>query len=56
MAGGKAALKQPVKIDLAAGGGQGEEIQVVDVDIPVAVGLGVFGVEHKHFVELLGAL
>ena len=56
MAGGKAAFKQPVQVDLAAGGGQGEEIQVVDVDIPVAVGLGVFGVEHKHFVELLGAL
>ena len=56
VAGGKAVLKQLDEIDLAAGGGQREKIHVVDMDIPVAVRLGVFGLEHEHEVELLGAL
>ena len=56
VAGGKAVLKQLDDVDLAAGGGQREEVQVVDVDIAVHVGLGVLGVEDIHLVELLGAL
>ena len=56
VAGGKAIFKQLDEVDLAAGGGQREEVHVVDVDIPVAVRLGVLGLEHEHEVELLGAL
>ena len=56
MARGKAALEKLLDVDLAAGGGQGIEIQVMDVDIPLLVGPGVLGLEHKHLVELLGPL
>ena len=56
VAGREAALKQAQQVDLAAGGGQREEIEVVDVDIALTVRPGVLGVEDEHFAELLGAL
>ena len=53
---GEPALEQLLNVDLAAGGGEGVEVQVVDVNIPLLVGLGVLGLEDEHLVELLGAL
>ena len=39
----KAACKELFQVDLAAGGGQGEEVHIVDVDVAVHVGPGVEG-------------
>ena len=53
--GGEAAVEQIQQVDLAAGGGQGVEVQVVDMDIPVMMGSRKTGVQHVHFIELLRA-
>ena len=55
MTGGKTVLEELDDVDLAAGGGQGEEVQIMDVDISVPVRLGMPGIEDIHLVELLGA-
>ena len=52
----EAALEQLGQVDLAAGSGQREKVEVVDVDIAAVVGAGVLRVEHKHLVEGLGPL
>ena len=49
-------MEQIQQIDLAAGGRQGIEIQIMDMDIPVMMGSRKTGVQHVHFVELLRAL
>ena len=54
--GGKAALEELQQVDLAAGGGQGEEVEVVDMDIALAVRLRELGVEDVHLIEFLRAL
>ena len=54
--GREAALKQFEQVDLAAGRGQRQEVQIVDVDIALAVRLGMRRIEDEHLVELLGAL
>ena len=54
VAGGKTAVEQLEQVDLAAGGGERQEVEVVYVDIAVDVRLGVLRVEHVHLVELLG--
>ena len=54
VAGGEAALEELAQLDLAAGGGQGVEVHVVDVNIALAVGLGVARIDDAHLVELLG--
>ena len=54
--GRKAVAEQLQQIDLAAGGGERQKIQVVDVNITVAVRRCVSRVEDEHFVELLCAL
>ena len=56
MARGEAAPEELFYVDLAAGGGEGVEIQIVDVDVPLLVGPGVLGLEDEHLVELLGPL
>ena len=53
--GGEAAVEQIQQVDLAAGGGQGVEVQVVDMDIPVMMGSRKTGIQHVHFIELLRA-
>ena len=53
--GGEAAVEQVQQVDLAAGGGQGVEVQVVDMDVPVMMGSRKTGVQHVHFIELLRA-
>ena len=55
VAGGKAAFEQLPDVDLAAGGGQGKEVQVVDMDVSLPVRPGMIRVEHEHIVELLGS-
>ena len=50
----EAALEQRLDVDLAAGGGQAQEIKVVDVDVAVLVREAVLRVEDVHLVELLG--
>ena len=40
---------------MAAGGSQGEKIQVMDVNIPFPMGFGVPGVQDIHLIELFGA-
>ena len=52
--GGEAALEELPQLNLAAGGGQGVEVHVVNVDIALAVCLGVARVDDAHLVELLG--
>ena len=54
--GGKPAFEQLLDVDLAAGSGEGIEIQIVNMDIPLLVGLGMLGLENEHLIELLGAL
>ena len=48
-------MEQIQQVDLAAGGRQGIEVQIVDMDIPVMMGSRKTGVQHVHFVELLRA-
>ena len=50
----EAALEQRLDVDLAAGGGQAQEIKVVDMDVAVLVREAVLRVEDVHLVELLG--
>ena len=54
--GAEAAGEELVDVDLAAGGRQRQEIEVVDVDVPRQVRLRVLGPQHEHVVELLGPL
>ena len=54
--GGEAAFEKLFEVYLTAGGGEGEEIEIVYVDIALDVCSGVFGVEHIHLVELLCSL
>ena len=54
--GGETGAEQLAEVDLAAGGRQGEEVEVVDVDVTVPVGGGMGRVEHREQVELLGRL
>ena len=54
--GGKAVFEQLDQIDLAAGGGQREEIHIVDMDIAAAMRFRVLRLQHEHQVELLRAL
>ena len=54
--GGEAVVEQIQQVNLAAGGGEGVEVQIVDVDVALAVRLGEAGIQHIHIVELLGAL
>ena len=56
VAGGEAVPEQGGQLNLAAGGGEGVEIHVVDVNVALPVRLGKAGVQHIHVVELLGAL
>ena len=56
MTGGESAVEQLEQVYLAAGGCEGEEIQVMDMNIAVDVRLGVLRVEDVHLVELLRAL
>jgi len=56
VASGEAAGKQLVQIDLAAGGGQGQKVQVVNVDIPFPVSLSMGRVKNIHLIKLLSAL
>ena len=56
MARGEAALEQLLQLDLAARGGEGVEVHVVDVDVAFAVGAGELRVDDAHLVELLGRL
>ena len=51
--GGKAVLEQLDEINLTAGGGQGQKVQIVNVDVTVDVRLGLLGLQHIHFVEFL---
>ena len=44
----EAALEQRLDVDLAAGGGQAQEIKVVDVDVAVLVREAVLRVEDVH--------
>ena len=52
----KPPLEQLQQVDLAAGGGQRQKIQIVDMDIALAVRLGMLRIEDEHLIELLGAL
>ena len=54
--GGKTVAEQLQQVNLTAGGGQRQKIQIVDVDITLAVCLGVRRIEDEHLIELLGAL
>ena len=54
--GRKAVAEQLQQIDLAAGGGQREKIQIVNVDVAVAVRRCMRRVKDEHLVELLCAL
>ena len=56
VAGVEAALEQLFNIDLAAGGGQRKEVQVVDVDVPFLMRFAVSGLEQEHAVKLFGRL
>ena len=56
VAGGEAVPKQGGQLNLAAGGGEGVEVLVMDMDVALPVGLGKAGIQHIHVVELLGAL
>ena len=56
VAGGKTVAEQLQQVNLTAGGGQRQKIQIVDVDITLAVRLGVRRIEDEHLVELLGTL
>ena len=56
VAGGKTVAEQLQQVNLTAGGGQRQKIQIVDVDITLAVCLGVCRIEDEHLVELLGTL
>ena len=56
VARGEAALEQLLQLDLAARGGEGVEVHVVDVDVAFAVGAGELRVDDAHLVELLGRL
>ncbi len=55
MTGGKPIFEQLLQINLAAGGGQGQKIKVMDMNISALMGLGMLWVDDIHFVELLGA-
>ena len=54
MTGVETALEQFLQVDLAAGHGEGVEVQIVDVDIALGVCAAVLGLEHHHGVEMLG--
>lgn len=56
VAGIESALEQLLDVNLAAGGGKREKIQIVNVDVPVLVRLAVLGLQHIHLIELLGSL
>ena len=53
---GESAVEQFQQVDLAAGGGQGVKVQVMNMDIAIAVRLCMPGIEHIHLIELLGTL
>ena len=52
----KATGKQSGQVNLTAGGGQGEKVEVVDMDVAAVVSAGVFRVEYKHLVKCLSTL
>ena len=54
--GGKTVAEQLQQVNLTAGGGQRQKIQIVDMDIALAVRLSMRRIEDKHLIELLGAL
>ena len=56
VAGGETVVEQVQKIDLATGGGEGIEIQIMNMNVALTVRLGKAGIQHIHLVELLGAL
>ena len=56
VSGGKSSVEQLQQVYLAAGGRQGQEVQVVDMDIAVDVRMRVPRVEDVHLVELLCTL
>ena len=56
MAGIEPALEKFLDVDLAAGSSEGEKIQIVDMNISVLMRLAVLGLQHVHFVKLLGCL
>ena len=51
----EAALEQLLDVYLAAGGRQGQEIEVVDMDVAVLMREAVLRVKNVHLIELLGA-
>ena len=53
--GGETVLEQLEQVDLAAGGGQGVEVHIVDMDVAFPMGAAVLGVQNEHLAELLGA-
>ena len=56
VAGIETVFKKFKNIYLAAGGGKGKKIQIVNMDISVMVGSGVAGIKNIHFVKLLCGL
>ena len=56
VAGAEPVPEQGGQLNLAAGGGEGIEVLVMDVDVALRVGMGKAGVQHIHVVELLRAL
>ena len=50
------ALEELLDVNLTAGGGQAQEIKIMDMDIPVLVGKAVLRIQQIHFVKLLGCL
>ncbi len=53
VAGGKTMPEQFFDVDLAAGGGQGQKVHIVDMDVAVPVGLGMLRLQYVQAVELL---
>ncbi len=51
----EAAPEELLDVDLAAGGGERQKVEIVDVDVAVLVREAVLGVENVHLVELLRA-
>ncbi len=54
--GGEAVLEELQQVDLAAGGGEGQKVEVMDVDVALTVRLGELGVEDIHLIKFLCAL
>ena len=56
VARGEAALEQLLQLDLAARGGEGVEVHVVDVDVALTMCSRELRIDDAHLVELLGRL